>query len=153
MKLRIVSAAVLASLTGGLWLLAQVKDFRPITEAMLRNPAPGDWIVWRRTDNGWGYSPLDQIKRDNVQRLQQAWSWVMEDGAQEPTPLVYDGVMYLPNPHVSFRPWMLPRATYCGNTGRKRGTWRPRRAASWEACSAISRSLATGFSPPPTTRT
>lgn len=99
MKLRIASAAVLASLTGSLWLLAQVKDFRPITEAMLRNPSPNDWIVWRRTDSGWGYSPLDQIKRDNVQRLQQAWSWVMEDGAQEPTPLVYDGVMYLPNPH------------------------------------------------------
>ena len=99
MKLRFVSATVLASLAGGFWLFAQVKDFRPVTEAMLRNPAPGDWIVWRRTDNGWGYSPLDQIKRDNVPRLQLAWSWVMEDGAQEPTPLVYDGVMYLPNPH------------------------------------------------------
>ena len=86
-------------LAGSLWLLAQVKEFRPVSEAMLRNPAPGDWLNWRRTDNAWGYSPLDQIKRDNVQKLQLAWSWAMEDGAQESTPLVHDGIMYLPNPH------------------------------------------------------
>ena len=66
---------------------------------MLRNPAPGDWLNWRRTDNAWGYSPLDQINKQNVQQLQLAWSWSMDDtGAQEATPLVYDGVMYLPNP-------------------------------------------------------
>src|SRR5215813_6127462 len=80
-------------------LLAQVKDFRPVTEAMLRNPAPGDWLNWRRTDNVWGYSPLDQINRQNVGQLQLAWSWAMDDtGANEATPLVYDGIMYLPNP-------------------------------------------------------
>jgi alcohol dehydrogenase (cytochrome c) len=99
MKMRIalpISAVVLA---GSLWLFAQVKDFHPVTETMLRSPAPGDWLNWRRTDNAWGYSPLDQIKRENVQRLQLAWSWSMEEGAQEATPLVHDGVMYLPNPH------------------------------------------------------
>src|SRR5258708_2811926 len=82
-----------------LLLAAQVKDFRPVTEAMLRNPAPGDWLNWRRTDKAWGYSPLDQINRQNVARLQLAWSWAMDDtGAQEATPLVYNGIMYLPNP-------------------------------------------------------
>ena len=96
MRLKIVGSILLAAL----WLGAQaVKDFRPVTEAMLRNPAPGDWLNWRRTDNAWGYSPLDQINRQNVQQLQLAWSWAMDDtGAQEATPLVYDGVMYLPNP-------------------------------------------------------
>jgi len=104
MKLRIsvpVSAAVLscAVLSGSLWLFAQVKDFQPVTEAMLRNPAPGDWLNWRRTDNAWGYSPLDQITARNVQQLQLAWSWHMDDsGANEATPLVHDGIMYLPNP-------------------------------------------------------
>jgi alcohol dehydrogenase (cytochrome c) len=97
--MRIVLSISAAVLTGSLWLLAQVKDFHPVTETMLRNPAPGDWLNWRRTDNAWGYSPLDQIKRENVQRLQLAWSWSMEEGAQEATPLVHDGVMYLPNPH------------------------------------------------------
>jgi len=99
MKPRFFLAIVLAAVAGNLWLAAQVRDFKPVTEAMLRNPAPGDWLNWRRTDNAWGYSPLDQINRRNVQQLQLAWSWAMENtGAQEATPLVYNGVMYLPNP-------------------------------------------------------
>ena len=77
----------------------RLENFRPVTEAMLRDPAPGDWLNWRRTDNAWGFSPLDEITRDNVHQLQLAWSWAMDDtGAQEMTPLVHDGVMYLPNP-------------------------------------------------------
>ena len=99
MKVRSGLWTSIAVLLGSLLLPAQVKDFRPVTEAMLRNPAPGDWLNWRRTDNAWGYSPLDQITRQNVQQLQLAWSWSMDDtGAQEAAPLVYDGVMYLPNP-------------------------------------------------------
>ncbi len=82
------------------YLYAQVKDFRTVTEAMLRNPGPGDWLNWRRTDNAWGYSPLEQINRQNVNQLQLAWSWAMDDtGANEATPLVHDGIMFLPNPH------------------------------------------------------
>jgi len=99
MRLRIAVPLSIVMLSGSLWIFAQVNDFRPVTETMLRNPAPGDWLNWRRTDNAWGYSPLDQINRDNVQKLQLAWTWVMEDGAQESTPLIHDGVMYLPNPH------------------------------------------------------
>ncbi len=99
MRLKIASSISIAVLFGSIWLAAQVKDFRPVTEAMLRNPSPGDWLNWRRTDNAWGYSPLDQINRQNVQQLQLAWSWSMDDtGAQEATPLVYDGILYLPNP-------------------------------------------------------
>lgn len=95
---RVAVAIFLVSLSA-LSPLAQVKSFRPVTEAMLRNPAAGDWLNWRRTDNAWGYSPLDQITRQNVNQLQLAWSWAMDStGAQEATPLVYDGVMYLPNP-------------------------------------------------------
>ena len=65
MKFRLV-LLTLALLAGGLLLFAQVKEFRPVTETMLRSPAPGDWLNWRRTDNAWGYSPLDQINRQNV---------------------------------------------------------------------------------------
>jgi alcohol dehydrogenase (cytochrome c) len=99
MRTRIAVSISITVALGSLWLAAQVKDFRAVTEAMLRNPAPGDWLNWRRTDNAWGYSPLDQINRQNVPRLQLAWSWAMDNtGAQEATPLVHDGVMYLPNP-------------------------------------------------------
>jgi len=98
-KIRFVLAILIAAIAGNLWLAAQVRDFKPVTEAMLRNPAAGDWLNWRRTDNAWGYSPLEQINKRNVQQLQLAWSWAMENtGAQEATPLVYNGVMYLPNP-------------------------------------------------------
>src|SRR6267378_4468640 len=99
MRLKIAVSILITGLVGNLWLAAQVQNFRPVTEPTLRNPAPGDWLNWRRTDNAWGYSPLDQINTRNVERLQLAWSWAMENtGAQETTPLVYDGVMYLPNP-------------------------------------------------------
>ncbi len=99
MKIRVVASMSMMVMAGGLWLGAQVSDFRPVTEAMLRNPAAGDWLNWRRTDNAWGYSPLEQINRQNVQQLQLAWSWAMDDrGSQQATPLVYDGIMYLPNP-------------------------------------------------------
>jgi alcohol dehydrogenase (cytochrome c) len=99
MRKRIAISISITVALGSLWLAAQVKDFRAVTEATLRNPAPGDWLNWRRTDNAWGYSPLDQINKGNVQRLQLAWSWAMDStGAQEATPLVHDGIMYLPNP-------------------------------------------------------
>jgi glucose dehydrogenase len=39
---------------------------------MLRNPPASDWLMWRRTYNGWGYSPLDQINKDNVANLRTA---------------------------------------------------------------------------------
>ena len=74
------------------------RPFRPVTDAMLLAPDPGDWINWRRTLDGWGYSPLKQITRDNVGALQLAWSRPMLAGADEATPLVYGGVMYLPSP-------------------------------------------------------
>ena len=65
---------------------------------MLQDPAPEDWLMWRRTLDGWGYSPLDQIDRDNVGQLRMVWSRGLGPGLQQGTPLVYEGVMYMPNP-------------------------------------------------------
>src|SRR5688572_31078211 len=70
------------------------REFVPVTDAMLQNPAPGDWLMWRRTLNGWGYSPLTQIDKGNVKNLKQVWAHATGMGIQESTPLVYDGVMY-----------------------------------------------------------
>jgi alcohol dehydrogenase (cytochrome c) len=69
-----------------------------VTDAMLRNPSPGDWLMWRRTLDSWGYSPLDQIDRSNVGQLALVWSRGLASGIQEGTPLVHDGVMFMPNP-------------------------------------------------------
>ena len=73
-------------------------EYVPVTDAMLLDPDPEDWLMWRRTLDGWGYSPLDQIDKENVSDLRMVWTRAMGPGSQQGTPLVYDGVMYLPNP-------------------------------------------------------
>ena len=72
-------------------------DFTPVTDAMLADPSPNDWLMWRRTLDGWGYSPLDQITRANVGTLRMAWTRALRTGSMEGTPLAYDGVLYMPN--------------------------------------------------------
>jgi alcohol dehydrogenase (cytochrome c) len=69
----------------------------PVSDAMLHDPPDSDWLMWRRTYNGWGYSPLDQINKDNVKNLQVAWTWSMVSGPTETTPIVHDGVLFLFN--------------------------------------------------------
>ena len=72
------------------------QDFTPVTDAMLADPSDDDWLMWRRTLDGWGYSPLNQINRENVAELQMVWTRGLVRGAQEGTPLAYDGVLYMP---------------------------------------------------------
>jgi alcohol dehydrogenase (cytochrome c) len=77
---------------------AAFQPVTPVTDDVLRNPPASDWLHWRRTYDGWGHSPLTQINRQNVGQLRLAWSWAMQPGNQQATPLVHDGVMYLANP-------------------------------------------------------
>ena len=75
-----------------------MKDFVPVSDEMLRNQDPGDWLMARRNYQGWSSSPLTQITRENVKDLQLAWVWPMNEGpSNEPSPLVHNGVMYLNN--------------------------------------------------------
>ena len=74
-----------------------VENYRPISDAMLINPAPGDWPMIRRNYQAWSYSPLDQVNADNVSDLRLEWVWSMVDGDSEPSPLVYNGIIYLIN--------------------------------------------------------
>jgi alcohol dehydrogenase (cytochrome c) len=73
------------------------RNLTPVTDAMLRNPPPGDWLMWRRTYNAWGYSPLEQISKTNVKNLKLAWTWSLTNGATETTPIVHDGVLFIFN--------------------------------------------------------
>ena len=75
---------------------AQMEDFIPVTDAMLERPADEDWLTWRRTTNGWGYSPLDEINVGNVGDIRMVWTRAMMPGRMEGTPLAYGGVMYMP---------------------------------------------------------
>lgn len=67
----------------------------PVTDAMLANPAPGEWLTWRRGYDGTGFSPLRQITKANVGELRTAWSWSLPNGPNEGTPLFHDGVLFV----------------------------------------------------------
>ena len=91
-----IGMAVAAATSGA---LAAEREVVPVTDAMLSNPDPDDWLMWRRTQDSWGYSPLDEIDRDSVARLTLAWSVELDEApSQEGIPLVYDGVLYFPGP-------------------------------------------------------
>src|SRR5215510_6318751 len=76
--------------------LAQIKPFTPVTQQMLVNPKPDDWLMYSRTYDAQRYSPLKQISRENVGKLQRVWSNDLPDaGTHESIPIVYDGVMYV----------------------------------------------------------
>ncbi len=84
----------------GLTVTGQVKNYPPVTEAMLRNPDPADWLMIRRDYHASSYSPLTQINAGNVKNLRLVWEWSMNEagGANEPTPIVHDGIIFLANP-------------------------------------------------------
>jgi len=69
---------------------------QPVTDQELVSPPDGDWLHWRRTPSSTGFSPLAQITRENVHRLQLAWVWGLPDGSRYRTaPLERDGVLFL----------------------------------------------------------
>jgi alcohol dehydrogenase (cytochrome c) len=83
----------------GITVAGEVKNYVPVTDAMLRNPDPGDWLMIRHDYHANNYSPLNQITADNVKDLRLQWVWAMnEGGANQPAPLVHNGVVYLNNP-------------------------------------------------------
>ena len=81
---------------GGLTVAGEVENYTPVTDELLRNPDPGDWLMIRRNYEAWSHSPLTEITRDNVAELELAWIWAMTEGGwNAPSPVVHDGVLYL----------------------------------------------------------
>ena len=81
---------------GGITVAGEVEGYRPVTDAMLRNQDPGDWLMIRRNYEAWSHSPLDAIDRGNVGRLELAWVWALPEGGwNAPSPIAHDGVLYL----------------------------------------------------------
>jgi len=74
------------------------EPFVRVTDEMLLDPDPADWLMVHRTYDLTGYSPLDQIDSGNVGQLTLAWMRAMDAGPQELRPLVYDGIMYVAHP-------------------------------------------------------
>jgi glucose dehydrogenase len=74
---------------------AAEQAFVPVSDAMLANPDPAEWLMVSRTYNEQRFSPLNQITKANVSQLRMAWARQLPNGTQESTPIVYRGVMYL----------------------------------------------------------
>ena len=84
----------------GITVPGEVRNYVPVTDAMLRNPDPGDWLMIRRDYKATYYSPLNQITAKSVGDLRLVWSWAMQEGAangNQPAPIVHNGVLYVNN--------------------------------------------------------
>jgi alcohol dehydrogenase (cytochrome c) len=74
----------------------------PVTDDMLLNAAkePNNWLMAGRDYAGTRFSPLSKITTGNVKKLVPVWSFsfgVLD--AQNTTPLVVDGTMYVTSSH------------------------------------------------------
>ena len=76
-----------------------LQNYKPVTADRLKQPEEGDWLMYRRTYDGWGYSPLSQITTENAAKLKPVWTLVtgQVEGHQAP-PIVKDGVMFVATP-------------------------------------------------------
>jgi alcohol dehydrogenase (cytochrome c) len=82
----------------GVTIAGEIKNYLPVTDAMLRNPDPNEWLMLRRDYFASSYSPLNQISTSNVGQLQIAWVLSMnEGGTQQTAPLFHNGVIFANN--------------------------------------------------------
>ena len=82
----------------GLTVAGEVKNYVPVTDAMLRNPDPNEWLMIRHDYHANNNSTLNQINTSNVKDLQLRWVWAMNEGTNQPAPLMHSGVMFVNNP-------------------------------------------------------
>lgn len=73
--------------------------YQSVTDERLLHPEPRNWLMFRGSYDGWGYSPLAQINTKNVTKLVPAWTFStgVEEGHQSP-PIVNNGVMFITTP-------------------------------------------------------
>jgi glucose dehydrogenase len=119
-RMNALALAVLASVLFG--RSAPVQQARP-------DRGGADWPMFRHDEAGTGHSPLTQITPDNVGTLTQIWSYRLQSDAPGPatatggralsseaTPIVVNGVMYLPaanrvvalEPETGHEVWQYP---------------------------------------------
>jgi len=82
----------------GVVVTGEVKNYTPVTDALLRNPDPNDWLMIRHDYHANNYSPLNQVTTQNVKDLQLQWVWAMNEGTNQPAPVVHNGIMFINNP-------------------------------------------------------
>ena len=130
------SAAEGAAQAAGAAVAARVDDAR------IRNAdrESGNWMSYGRTYDEQRYSPLDADRRANVGTLGLAWYYDLDTAAraQESTPLVIDGVMYVTSPGARCLRSTRRRGANCGGTTRR---CRARQAIN-ACCDVVNRGVA-----------
>jgi len=77
-----------------------LRSYSTVSKARLLKPEDRNWLMIRRTYDGWGYSPLDKITPANVSRLKMVWSAKTDEvGAHQAPPLINNGVMFISTPN------------------------------------------------------
>ena len=77
-----------------------LRDYRPVTAERLLSPEEQNWLMIRRTYDGWGFSPLTEINADNVGQLRQLWRVPTDEPkVHEAAPVVNGGVMFVSTPN------------------------------------------------------
>ena len=94
-----VAVVLLSFLPLELGAQAVVENYTSVTDDRLINPEEHNWLSYRGTLDGWGYSKLDQINDTNIDELQPVWSFSTGVlGGHESPPIVNDGVMFVTTP-------------------------------------------------------
>jgi alcohol dehydrogenase (cytochrome c) len=74
---------------------ALLNNLSSVSDAMLRDPSPGDWLHWGRSYDGQNFTPLANINKENVSGLSLAWRAPLRPGSSMSAPLVHEGIMFL----------------------------------------------------------
>jgi len=73
---------------------ASDRPYRTVTQEMFNNPPAGEWLQYRRTNDGQGYSPLAEINKANVKGLEPIWAFSTGlTKGHEVVPIEHDGVL------------------------------------------------------------
>ena len=81
-------------------LPAVLANYQPVTAERLLHPEPDNWLMLRRTYDGFGFSPLRQVTAANVRRLKLVWSFSTGEGRpHESAPVVNNGAMFVTSPN------------------------------------------------------
>jgi quinohemoprotein ethanol dehydrogenase len=127
----LMSVALLSGFAGTVARSAETGG-KPVDGERIANAdaEPGNWLSYGRTYSEQRYSPLKRINDKNAQKLGLAWFADLDTNrAQEATPLVVDGVMYVSTA------WSLVKA-YEARTGKLLWAYDPqvRRELGVNAC-------------------
>lgn len=95
-----LAVGLLCGVSGAAAQAGQIESYATVTQQRLDNPEPGNWLLYRRTYDGHGFSPLHQINKDNVAELVPVWTFStgVNEGHEAP-PMINNGVMFVTTPY------------------------------------------------------